>query len=303
MSPPVHVVVVSYRTPQLLERCLGALAPDVASGLATVAVVDNASGDDSPSVARRAGADVVVSSANLGFGAAADVGARRRPDAPWVVVANADVAVRPGALRRLLDAAERDPGAGVLAPRLVTPGGAVQHSVHPFPTVRFSAAFALGLVERSPRLRRQLTLEGSWDPALERRVAWAHGALLLVRGATWRAIGGFDPRMWMYAEDLDLCWRAREAGWATRYVPDAEVLHEVSAATAAAWGDARRRRSLAATYRWIGRRRGWGRAAAVAACNVAGAGGRALAAAAPGRRYHAGWAVDHVRALGPRGSR
>lgn len=296
--PVVHVVVVSYRTPRLLERCLASLRPEVDAGRATVTVVDNASGDGSAELARGLGFAVREPGANLGFGAAVLLGARDAAPAAWIAPANADVALEPGALDALLDAAERDPRAGILAPRLLTPDGAVQHSVHPFPSVRFAAAFALGVVERSPRLRRQQVLEGHWDADAGRRVPWAHGALLLVRREAWDRIGGFDPAMWMYAEDLDLCWRAARAGWATRYAPAARVRHEVSAATAVAWGDARRRRALAATYGWIARRRGAWRAAAVGLLHLAGSAGRAAAGAAPGRRYHAAWAIDHARALG-----
>jgi N-acetylglucosaminyl-diphospho-decaprenol L-rhamnosyltransferase len=95
-----------------------------------------------------------------------------------------------------------------------------------------------------------------------------------VRREAFDAIGGFDPNQWMYAEDLDLAWRLRREGWVTRYEPAAEVHHAVSAATARAWGDERNRRSMAATYAWLARRRGLTAARAVAAVNIAGAAAR-----------------------------
>lgn len=234
---------------------------------------------------------------NLGFGAAVDLGARGS-DAAWICPANADVAVRPGALEALLRAGAADPGAGVLAPRLLAPDGTTQHSVHPFPSLRFTAAFNAGLIERDPGLRRRFVLEGAWDADEARRVPWAHGAFLAVRRAAWDAIGGFDPAMWMYAEDLDLCWRADRAGWPTRYVPDAPVDHEIAAATGAAWGDDRARRFMTATYRWQASRRSPAVAATVASMNVAGAAVRAVVGAAPGRTAHRAWTRDH--ALGAR---
>lgn len=297
VTAPVHVVVVSYRTPQLLDRCLASLRPEVDAGRATVAVVDNAPGDGSAEIVRdRHGwATLIDPGANLGFGPAVNLGARGS-DAAWIAPANADIAFEPGALEALLRAGERDPGAGILAPRLVMPDGATQHSVHPFPSVRFTAAFNAGAVDRSPRLRRQHVLEGAWDADRGRRVPWAHGALLLVRAEAWRAIGGFDEAMWMYAEDLDVCWRANRAGWATRYVPDAHVRHEVSAATAAAWGDARQRRAMASTYRWLARRRSPVAAATVAGLNVAGSLARVALGAAPGRGFHRTWLATNAGA-------
>jgi N-acetylglucosaminyl-diphospho-decaprenol L-rhamnosyltransferase len=295
VAAPFHVVVVSYRTPTLLDRCLTSLRPEQDAGRAMVVVVDNAPGDGSADLVRERhpGVTLVEPGTNLGFGAAVDLGAAGS-DAAWICPANADVALRPGALEALARAGAADPGAGILAPRLLTPDGTTQHSVHPFPGLRFTAAFNAGLVEHSPALRRRFVLEGSWDADEARRVPWAHGAFLAVRRAAWDAIDGFDPTMWMYAEDLDVCWRAARAGWATRYVPDAHVDHEVAAATGTAFGDDRARRYMAATYRWQADRRSPWVAAASAGMNVAGAAGRTLLGVAPGRAAHRAWTRDHL---------
>jgi GT2 family glycosyltransferase len=150
------------------------------------------------------------------------------------------------------------------------------------------------------------TLEGYWNADVERRVDWAVGAFLLVRREAWGAAGGVDPGPWMYAEDLDLGWRAARAGWATRYVPAARVRHHESAATAQVWAD-RTERWIWSTYGWMTRRRGRVRTRAVAAVNVAGAAGRAAwmapaAVVAPGRwrapaRMFAKWARLHTIGL------
>jgi N-acetylglucosaminyl-diphospho-decaprenol L-rhamnosyltransferase len=106
----------------------------------------------------------------------------------------------------------------------------------------------------------------------------------------WDAVGGFDDQQWMYAEDLDLGWRAARAGYTTRYVPSARVLHHVSAATTQAWGDERTLRWLRSTYAWMLRRRGLVRTRATAAINVAGAYARARSP------YFRMWAGLHRRA-------
>jgi GT2 family glycosyltransferase len=172
-------------------------------------------------------------------------------------VANADIRLRPGALRRLIDAAGRDEEAGALAPRLILPDGSTQHSVFPFPSVRVALAVALGLARASRRLGERLLLPGAWDETRDRRVPWAVAAFLLVRRDAWDEVGGFDEQHWMYAEDLDLGWRLARAGHPTRYVPDAEVEHEHGAATEKAWGDERALRWQRNSYAWMLRRRGW----------------------------------------------
>jgi GT2 family glycosyltransferase len=119
-----------------------------------------------------------------------------------------------------------------------------------------------------------MLIEGHWDAERERELDWAHGAFLLLRREALDDAGGFDPRQWMYAEDLDICWRFRRRGWPTRYVPTARVGHRVSAATEQAWGDARTERWLASTYDWIERRRGKRAARAYGVLNLAGAAAR-----------------------------
>src|SRR6202011_88109 len=109
----------------------------------------------------------------------------------------------------------RDPGAGAVAPRLVLPDGTTQHSVFAFPTVPFAFILATGAYRHWAGLADRLAIPGHWDSARSRRVPWAVAAFLLIRRAAWDQLGGFDERQWMYAEDLDLGWRLREAGWTT----------------------------------------------------------------------------------------
>ena len=269
-EPLVAVAVVSWNTRDLLRDCLRSLA---GQSLAEVWVVDNASQDGSAAMVAQEFPSVrlVASERNLGFGPAVNLVAAQTA-APWIAPANADVELRPSALRALLDAGERHPRAGILAPRLELPSGETQHSVYAFPTIPFTARFNLGFHRR---VGDRLCLEGFWDPSRERDVDWAIGAFLLVRRAAWDAAGGFDQGQWMYAEDLDLGWRAARAGWSTRYVPSARVLHHASAATTQAWGDERTLRWLRSTYAWMLRRRGLIRTRVTAAINVAGAYARA----------------------------
>jgi len=272
VSAQVAVAVVSWNTRDLLERCLRSLEPDAEAGVADVWVVDNASDDGSPDLVRERfpWVRLVASEENLGFGRAVNLVARQT-DAPWLGVANADIRLRQNALGELLAAAERDPEAGALAPRLILPDGTTQHSVFPFPSPRVSLTVALGLPRLSRRVGDRLLLTGSWDETRERRVPWAVAAFLLVRRDGWDAVGGFDEQHWMYAEDLDLGWRLARSGFPTRYVPSAEVEHEHGAATEKAWGEERAIRWQRNSYAWMLRRRGWLLTRTVAVIELTGA--------------------------------
>jgi GT2 family glycosyltransferase len=307
VSATVAVAVVSWNTRDLLAECLRSLAPDAHAGRADVWVVDNGSSDGSQDMVRHefGWTTLVEPEQNIGFGRAVNLVAERS-SSPWVVAANADVTLLPGALGRLLAAGESDQRAGILAPRLILPDGSTQHSVFSFPTVALALVFGTGAWRLKAGLADRLCIEGAWNADRERSVPWAVGAFVLIRRAVFDAVGGFDARQWIYAEDLDLGWRVAGGGWTTHYVPRAHVGHAASAATTLAFGDTRRRRHMAASYVWMLRRRGRSVTAAFAVANLATLAARALwlapvAALRPGRRPEladsAAWAAIHLRGL------
>lgn len=285
--------MVSWNTRELLLRCLRSLEPDARAGLVRVWVVDNGSSDGSPEAVRADApwAELLEPGENLGFGRAVNLVAGQT-SSPWLLAANADVALTDGALQEMLAAGE-DHRVGCVAPRLELPGGATQHSVHPLPTVPFTLAFNLGLCRVNRRLGERLCLEGLWDPTRARAVPWAIGACLLIRRTAFDSLDGFDERQWMYAEDLDFGWRLERRGWITYYEPAARVLHESGASATQAFGEDRRADFMAATYSVLRRRRGRARAWTTAALNVLGAAVRALGGSKESRR----WLNAHRAAL------
>lgn len=301
--PAATVAVVSWNTRSLLADCLESLRPDAERRVADVWVLDNASSDGSAEMMReRFGwAHLIASAENLGFGAAVNAVAART-SSPWIVPANADIRLEPGALETLLAAGRSHPEAAVLAPRLILPDRSTQHSVYPFPTIPFTLAYVSGAIGSSDRLARYWCIDRGFDPERGREVPWAVGACLLVRRGAWDQVGGFDSHQWMYAEDLDLGWRLHRAGWRARYVPEARVHHAESAATTRAWGDDRHRRWHASTYAWMARRRGVAMARTVSAINVVGFLLRGLAAlpgsllGSSGARHARRRALDAARA-------
>jgi N-acetylglucosaminyl-diphospho-decaprenol L-rhamnosyltransferase len=271
-------------------------------------VVDNASHDGSAELVRdRHGwVRLIESGENLGYGRAINLVAERTSSA-WLAVANADVALRPGALGQLLAAGEADPGAGIVAPRLVLPGGATQHSVWAFPTIGATLIQNAGPVLVPRGVADRFALRGGWDPERPRRVPWAVGAFLLIRREAFEQIGGFDPGQWMSAEDLDLGWRMREAGWATRFEPRAVVDHDESAATGQVWGNDLPLHWQRCAYAWMVRRYGRARTVLAGLINFAGSGARYLMFLAragfrqdEGLRALGRWTLVHANALAPR---
>jgi N-acetylglucosaminyl-diphospho-decaprenol L-rhamnosyltransferase len=199
------VVIVHEEGPEL-ERCIASLEPQVDELVVIRNLVDN----ERP----------------IGFAANANRGIARTT-APFVIVANPDTEAAPDAVEQLRVFAEAHPRAGIVGPALIYPDGSPQSSRRRFPTVSGT------LVRRTP-LRRFLNAERHFerDDAIEPVEAdWMLGAFLLLRREMLDELDGFDEGYRLYGEDIDLAYRAAEAGWERWYVPTARVVHAHAAAT------------------------------------------------------------------------
>jgi N-acetylglucosaminyl-diphospho-decaprenol L-rhamnosyltransferase len=226
-SVNLSAVIVSYNVRDLLLQCIASLRAD---GIEHIVVVDNASSDGSADAARAAEVEVVALDANLGFGSGANRGVART-DTPYVVVCNPDLEVEPGANKALTEVLDGDRTVALVAPRIETPDGRLYPSARTFPDMVDAAGHAfLHFVWRdNPFSRRYKMLD--WDHSTAGDVDWVAGTYFMARRTAWDAVGGFDEDFFMYLEDVDLCWRLRDAGWRTRYEPAARVVHAIGRST------------------------------------------------------------------------
>jgi N-acetylglucosaminyl-diphospho-decaprenol L-rhamnosyltransferase len=189
-----------------------------------VLVVDSGSSDGVQALCERLGVPFLCG-ANAGLGAAFNRALRceevRR--ARYVLQLNPDLALPPGGIDALVAHADRRPRCGVLAPRQVDQHGELIFSIGVEPSA-----------ERYWRAVGDFRAEWVWERERyqEAHVAdWVMGACLLLRGEMLRAIGGFDERFFLNSEEVDLCRRAREAGWSVNYSPEVTAAHPLAGRT------------------------------------------------------------------------
>ncbi len=223
--PALDVVIVSYRCEALLRDCLSSLGDHPPSVPLHVTVVDNASGDDTPAMVRREFGDVelIEQPHNSGFSVANNVGIATG-SAPYVLVLNPDTRITPGALDAVLAVLEAQPEVGMAGPRLELDDGSFDHaSRRSFPTPLSALGHFTGVGRREGASG---SLAAYRAPEVESGPVEAiNGAFMLIRRRALEEVGAFDPRYWMYMEDLDLCFRFAKAGWTTWYEPAATVIH------------------------------------------------------------------------------
>ncbi len=236
------VVILNYRVTDLTIDCLRSLAGRI-DGVpqARVAVLENGTGGDAAERLRKAidangwGSWVDFSAVhpNRGFTGGNNIlirAALASTDPPeYVLLLNADTIVQDRALEALVDFMDGHPRAGIAGSKLVSPDGEVQGS--PFRFMGIASELDRGL-----KLGPVSRLLSPWavvppKPLQACAVDWVSGASMILRRKMLDEIGLLDEGLYTYLDDIDICLRARRAGWETWYVPESWIIHLEGAST------------------------------------------------------------------------
>ena len=212
----VSAVIVTRNSAAVIGACLDSVA-----AAERLIVVDNASRDDTLDIVGRLrpDAEVIRNRTGIGFGNASNQGLERVAT-EFALHLNPDAAMYPGAVEALVAAADRYPEAGLFGPRIRNPSGVIEKSYD------FARHRRHGMTKNR---KQETTPDGhccTW---------FLTGAVLLHRMAALREVGRFDPAIFLYFEDDDICTRYIDKGYCLLYIPEAVASHIGGRSGLAGW--------------------------------------------------------------------
>ncbi len=228
MLPTLDILIVNWNAGPQLRACLTSIAQATQTHyhLLNVIVIDNASTDDSAQhLSFPLPLSVIHNPNNAGFGIACNLGAAQT-QGDYLLILNPDIRLYPDTLDKLLPFSQtpRMAHTGIFSIQLFDQEGHIQRSCARFPSLKLLLPQMLGLDHLFPqRFPPHFMLE--WDHQDSRPVDQVPGGFCLIRRTTFEQIQGFDPRFFLYYEDVDLAFRAAQAGWQSMYFAEAQAYH------------------------------------------------------------------------------
>ena len=225
----LSIIIVNYKTEAVTLKCLKSVFDaDYQNYTVEVIVVDNASGDGSAEAIKSAYPQInlIINDANLGFSKANNIGIRAAKG-DYVLLLNSDTEVRSDTISRCLDYIKRNPDIGALGCKVLLSDGSIDPACkRSFPTPLSGVFHTLKLDRKFPNSK----VFGAYDLTYldENKIYSLHcitGAFMMVPMNVINAVGMLDEDYFMYGEDIDWCYRVKQAGYKVVYYPKAEITH------------------------------------------------------------------------------
>ncbi|MFV1985286.1 MAG: glycosyltransferase family 2 protein [Thiohalomonadales bacterium] len=224
------VVIINYRTASMVVKCLESLLPELDNKISRIALVDNASGDNSSEIIEEwlSSNDTnslvrfIQSPSNSGFSSGNNIGIKVFNSKLYLLL-NSDTLIRKGAIKQLLKTASEHDGAGIITPRLEWRDGRPQESCFNFhsPISEFISSAQTGFFT-ALFSKYSVPIPVSENITIPE---WSSFACVLIRREVFADIGFMDDGYFMYFEDAEFCSRAKKSGWKVINEPLARVVH------------------------------------------------------------------------------
>lgn len=220
-AEPVDVaaVVVTYNSDRYIADLLDTIPAAMAHLSYSVVVVDNGSTDATLAILDKRSDCVIVRSTNDGYAAGINRAVRFSSPAQAILILNPDATLDPNSVPAMLKVLKR-PGTGVVTPRVRETDGSLSPTLRRGPSMGRVGGLSFTSL---PVFTERIEEPSAYD--YEHEVSWAVGAILLVDADCYDSLGGMDESYFLYSEETDFSLRAKDAGWATVYTPNAGAMH------------------------------------------------------------------------------
>ena len=224
----LSIIILSYNTKDLTLDCLKSIflqyEKELKEGIFEIVVVDNASTDGSPSaiskfqlsLSNKESVKIIENKENYGFSKGNNIGAKAARG-EYLLFLNSDTEIQDKGFLRMIEFMDLNERVGILGGRLVSPNKSFQRSGG-----NFYNAFNLGLFLFGGGKLGFLTK----SPSQITKIDWVSGASMMIKRSVFKKIGGFEEKLFMYMEDMEICFRARKKGFVTYFYPNVELLHK-----------------------------------------------------------------------------
>ncbi len=223
----LSIIIVSWNTKDLLQKCLHSIYLHQADLSLEVYVVDNNSSDQTVEMIRNDFPQVKLISNNLNFGfAKANNQAAKVAKGDYILLLNPDTEISPNSLSKAINYLKTHPNCGVLGAKLLNYDKTIQPSVRNFPTIW---PIFLMLI-KAPKFFKHLNsidhyLKIDLDYTKIQSVDQVMGAFMMMSREKFKQIGYLDERFFIWFEEVDLCYRFKKSGQVVIYNPEIEIIH------------------------------------------------------------------------------
>jgi len=227
------VIIVNFNTEDVLKKCLLSIFKFTRGIKFEVIVVDNSSSDSSVEMLKenfqRVG--VIENKNNLGFGVGNNQGAKIA-SGKYLCFFNPDVVLTENSLGKLLEKLGKNPEIGVCGPKILNSEKAIQQSVGFFPNLP-QVFWWMTFIDDLPfgKFLKPYHIDHDSFYQKEQEVDWVTGAAMIISKRIFNGVGGFDENIFLYGEEVELCYRVKKAGFKVFYLPDTKVIHIGQAST------------------------------------------------------------------------
>lgn len=224
----VSIIIVNYNTPKLTVDAIDSILSSQTKYSFEIIVVDNHSSDHSVQLIKERFPEVklIVNEENVGFAKANNQGINLS-NGRYILLLNSDTIVKEDTIEKMIEFMDKNRQVGASGCKVLLPNGKLDQACHRgFPTPKASFYYLVGLSKlfpKSPRFNQYHLGYMNFDEP--HPIDCLVGAFMLVRREVIEQVGLLDENFFMYGEDIDWCYRIKQAGWEIYYCPSTSIIH------------------------------------------------------------------------------